>query len=370
MTELNEAVRQLLDSLTAEGPELGLQVAAYLNGEPVIDCWSGVADTETGQAVDGHSMFTVFSTSKGVTATCIHILADRGKLDYDDPICKYWPEFAANGKEHATIRHALTHRVGVPQTPAGVPITDWDGMVNGIAAEAPRWEPGTKSGYHGSTYGWILGEVLRRIDGRHIRQFLQEEVCGPLGIDSMFFGVPPAEEHKVGRLIDGPPLPEDPTARQYLRNINVGPQFNSSEVRRAELPAHGGIMSAAAIARLYALLAQGGELDGVRLLSPDRIRIATEMQVDEVDVILQQAVRRALGYALGGVAGGGMEALASRPKAFGHSGLGGSLGFADPERNFAFGFTKNFMERNDPEQTKTSSIVCREVERALGLDQP
>src|SRR6185436_17496121 len=234
MTDPNEAVRQLLESLTGEGPELGLQVAAYLDGKLVIDCWSGVADTETGQAVDGRSMFTVFSTSKGVTATCIHMLADRGKLDYDDPICKYWPEFAVEGKEHATIRHALTHRVGVPQTPPGVPITDWFGMVNGIAAQAPRWEPGTKSGYHGSTYGWILGEILRRIDGRHIQQFLQDEVCKPLGIDSMFFGVPPEAEHRMGRLVDAPLLPEDPTARQYLRNINVAPQFNSPEVRLAE----------------------------------------------------------------------------------------------------------------------------------------
>jgi CubicO group peptidase (beta-lactamase class C family) len=248
-----------------------------------------------------------------------------------------------------------------------VPITDWFGMVNGIAAQAPRWEPGTQSGYHGSTYGWILGEVLRRIDGRHISQFLQEEVCAPLGIDSMFFGVPPQEEYRVGRLVDGPLLPEDPSARQYLRNINVAPQFNSPEVRRAELPAHGGIMSAAAISRLYALLAGGGELDGVRLLSPERIRKATEIQVDETDVILQQPVRRALGYGLGGLPSGGMEALANRPKAFGHSGLGGSLGFADPERNFAFGLTKNLMERNDPEQTKTSSIVCHEVERVLGI---
>jgi len=312
-------------------------------------------------------MFTVFSTSKGVTATCIHILADRGKLNYDDPICKYWPEFAAQGKEHATIRHALTHRVGVPQTPPGVQITDWEGMVSGLAAEAPRWEPGAQSGYHGSTYGWILGEVLRRIDGRHIQQFLQEEVCGPLGIDSMFFGVPPEEEHRVGRLVDGPPLPDDPAARQYLRNINVAPQFNSSAVRRAELPAHGGIMSAAAIARHYALLAAGGELDGVRLMSPERVRVATELQVDETDVILQQPVRRALGYALGGVAGGGMEALSGRPSAFGHSGLGGSLGFADPERNFSFGFTKNLMERNDPSREKTATIVFRQVERVLGL---
>jgi len=369
MPDPNEAVRKLLDSLVGDGPEVGLQACAYLGGKQVINCWSGVADPESGQQVDGRSMFTVFSCSKGVTATCIHMLADRGKLDYDDPICKYWPEFAAKGKEKATIRHALTHRVGVPQTPPGVAITDWEGMTKGLAEEAPRWEPGTKSGYHGSTYGWILGEVLRRIDGRHIQQFLQEEVCRPLGIDSMYFGVPAAEEHRVGRLIDGPPLPEDATARRYLRNIMVSPQFNTSAVRQAELPAHGGIMSAAAIARHYAMLAQGGELDGTRLLSPERVRIASELQFDGVDVTLEQPVRRGLGYALGGLAGGGMDAVSGRPNAFGHSGLGGALGFADPEREFAFGITKNFMERNDPsqEQEKTASIVCRKVEQALGI---
>ncbi|MHB8574882.1 MAG: serine hydrolase domain-containing protein [Dehalococcoidia bacterium] len=188
MPDVNQQVHTVLEGLIADGLELGAQVAAYLDGELVVDTWAGLADKESGRAVDGDSLFTVFSTTKGPTATCIHVLAERGLLKYDAPIARYWPEFAAHGKEEATVRDALTHRAGVPQLPADITpamMCDWEGMCRLIAESEPLWEPGTKTGYHAYTFGWILGEMLRRIDGRPIAEFLQQEICRPLAIASL-----------------------------------------------------------------------------------------------------------------------------------------------------------------------------------------
>jgi CubicO group peptidase (beta-lactamase class C family) len=348
----NDQVTSVLQGLVETGQDVGVQVAAYLNGELVIDTWAGVADPETGRAVDGDSMFTVFSTSKGPASTCIHQLVERGKLFYDEPIAKYWPEFAAKGKAAVTLRHALTHRSGVPNNPPSLPerIDDWDLMCREIAGMEPLYEPGTRTGYHGLTFGWILGEVLRRVDGRPIAQYLQEEVCGPLGLKSLYFGIPASEEHRVA------PLIIDPSMMQAA--------FNRSEVRQASIPAGGGIMSARDIARHYAALANGGELDGARILSEERIRIATTLQTEMMDDVFKFQARKALGYWLGGpglVAGG----LAG-PNTFGFQGFGGSVGFADPERRFAFGLTRNNLMRG-PGGPSTAEVIEQAVEKALGL---
>ena len=198
MKDINNKVQKVLEDLICDEGEIGLQVAAYLDGKLVIDTWAGLADQTSQRPVDGETLFNSFSISKGIVSTCIHILADRGLLDYDDPIASYWPEFAAMGKEKATIRHALTHRVGIPNDPPGINIelmSNWDAVCQAIADMKPLWEPGTKISYHPLTYGWILGEVVHRIDGRSISQFLQDEVCQPLGITDMYFGVPPEKEH-------------------------------------------------------------------------------------------------------------------------------------------------------------------------------
>jgi CubicO group peptidase (beta-lactamase class C family) len=311
-------------------------------------------------------MFTVFSCSKGVTATCIHILADRGKLNYDDPIARHWPEFAANGKAGATIRHALTHQTGIPDMPPGFDtqmMVDWERMAGAIAAMQPRWQPGALCGYHGATYGWILGEVVRRIDGRHVKDFLQEEICTPLGIDSMFFGVPPEREHRVATLKDHEDVDLASVPTRYLANMKVTPLFNESRVRRASLPAHGGIMNARSLATHCEMLFQGGEWKGARLLSAERVRIATQPAYEGEDVTLGLRVRRALGYSLGGT---GLGAIGDNPEAFGHSGLGGSIGFADPARGIAFAYTKNYMEPRTIDED-SATIVYRAVLDALGL---
>src|SRR4051794_17441785 len=186
------AVQAAIDRLVAEDQEQGLQVAAYLDGELIVDAWSGVADPATGRPVDGDTLFVVFSTTKGITATVIHLLAERGQLDYDRPVALYWPEFAANGKGGITVRHALTHSAGIPQMPDGMQpadMCDWDGICRSIAALTPIWEPGTRTGYHALTYGWILGEVARRVDGRPIARIVREDICAPLGIADLYFGI-------------------------------------------------------------------------------------------------------------------------------------------------------------------------------------
>src|SRR5579871_3955001 len=182
MSEIQARVQAALDDLVASGVEAGLQVAAYLGEELIVDAWAGVADSSTGRLVDGDTLFTVFSTTKGITATVIHLLADRQLLDYDQPVAAYWPEFAAHGKQRITLRHVLTHTAGVPHMPAGAgpaEICDWAWVCREIAALTPLWEPGTRAGYHALTYGWILGEVARRVDGRTIARIVQDEIAAP-----------------------------------------------------------------------------------------------------------------------------------------------------------------------------------------------
>jgi CubicO group peptidase (beta-lactamase class C family) len=181
----------VIDRLVDSGAEIGLQVAAYVNGELVVDTWTGVADEATGQLVDGDTLFTSWSTTKGFVATCLHILADRGQVDYDTPVAAYWPEFGVQGKDVVTVRDALTHRAGVPQMPEGVTpkmMTDWDAMCAAIASLTPLWKPGTTVCYHAWTFGWIIGELVRRIDGRPIAQFAREELCQPRELRTFIWG--------------------------------------------------------------------------------------------------------------------------------------------------------------------------------------
>src|SRR5690349_3567027 len=286
----NDKVRAVLDSLVKSGPEIGLQVAAYLDGKLVIDAWAGKADTGTGRLVDGDTLFMLSSTSKGVTATCMHACVEKHKLSYDMPIVDVWPEFGAHGKEKATLRHALTHQTGVPQTPVGYTpdwLSDWDRMCRGIADLAPMFPIGQRTAYHSLNYGYINGEILRRVDGRTIAQFLQQEICKPLGIDGAYLGVPDSELGRVAVLTDGPPAPADYDARMVGEpaGSHVADAFNKRPVMQASIPGSGGLFSARGLARHYAMLANWGELDGVRVLPEARIRAGIELQSYEWDEI-------------------------------------------------------------------------------------
>ena len=378
-SQANAKVQAFIDEIVQSGEEMGLQVAAYLNGELVIDCWSGVADRSTGRKVDGDTLFTTASMAKGISTTCVHILADRGKLDYDAPIAKYWPEFAQNGKEKATVRHGLTHSVGIPWTPKDMTVErmcDWEWMVKELAAMKPLWEPGTRSGYHGMTQGWILGELVRRVDGRHITQFLQDEVCKPLGGIDIYLGIPDSVESRCARLeaatgepirgFVGPNAPEPPPFRNPNPPATGGiDTWNRPDVRRAAIPAAGGIMSARAVARLYACLGNGGSLGNTKLMSPATMWKAITWQTDE-DVVNGYNVMpsKAMGYFLGFDANSAVPA----DRAFGVGGAGGYTGFAIPQWGFSMAFMKS-LRRNGglngapPSAVRTSAAV----RAALGI---
>ena len=339
----NDKVRALLEEIVRDTPEIGLQVAAYHNGKLAIDAWAGMADESKKTSVDGDTMFMLSSTTKGITATCMHALVEKHKLSYDMPIVKVWPEFGQNGKDTATLRHALSHQTGVPQTPVGYTpdwLPDWDRMCRGIAALKPMYPIGQRTAYHSLNFGYINGEILRRVDGRTIGQFLQDEVCKPLGINGVYLGVPERELHRVAVLTDAPPAPADYDARMVGEPAGsyVAKVFNRRDVQQAAIPGSGGIMSARGLARHYAMLANWGELEGVRVLPEARVRAGIELQTFEWDEVYWVRVRRALGYRRGRDTG----PLAA-DEAFGHVGGGGSFGYADPSRRLGIGFTKNYF---------------------------
>ncbi len=374
MADPQATIQALLAELVAADQERGLQVAAYLDGQLVIDAWSGIADPATGRAVVSDTLFPVFSTSKGVVATVIHLLAERGQLGYDVPISHYWPEFGTHGKATITVRQALSHTSGLPQLPAGVQaadLCDWDGICRGLADLTPLWEPGTQPGYHALSYGWLLGEVARRVDGRAFAQIVREEICAPLGITDLYFGIPDEVEARVALMevdLHAAPLPPPPPDALILRAIPPSLQpladfINRPDVRRASIPGGGGIMTAQSVARHYAALA-GGTTAVPQLLDTERLHLATELQTDAVDLVSGTAARKALGYALGGP----LSPMGDRATAFGHSGAGGSIGFADPEYRFAFALVKNRMVTSAPGEG-TANRVAAAARAALGIPE-
>jgi CubicO group peptidase (beta-lactamase class C family) len=374
-TQANDAVQAQIDDLAASGQEVGLQVAAYHNGKLIVDAWAGVADEASGRPVDGDTLFTSWSTTKGFVATCIHILADRGQLEYGAPVARYWPEFGAQGKQLVTVLDLLTHRAGVPQMPDDVTaemMTDWQAMCKAIAQHEPLWEPGTKTGYHAWTFGWLLGEVVRRVDGRPLEQFVQDELCRPLGIDSFFVGIPDAVADRVAPLRQEAAHLADVDNWNALKlrvmppHVTTAEVVNRPDVLRAVIPGGGGTMNARAIARHYAMFAGHGELDGVRILSPERVEMVRTLQTDDLDLVADTRIRKGMGYFLGGTeTEGGAVAMGTSGKEFGHSGNGGSLGFADPERRFAFGLTKNLMKASPEPRKSTAYLVAETIRRYL-----
>ncbi|MGV9303873.1 serine hydrolase domain-containing protein [Nonomuraea sp. NPDC003727] len=325
-------IQKTIDELVASGAESGVQVAVYRHGELVVDATAG--------GLAPSALVYSASTGKAVTATVVHVLVARGVLSYDTPIAALWPEFGAHGKAAATVRHALTHTVGVPAVPEGTTVedlSDWDTMCRGIAGSVPWWEPGTKTGYHAHTFGWILGEVVRRATGRPVSQVLREEIAEPLGIaDELFLGVPAAALGRVARLDDAPgnaamlaAMGDFPgTPRALMPGADYA---NRADVLTADIPA-GGTFSARAIARMYAALL--GEVDGVRLLSPEHLREVTAPAFTGTDQLMGNPVTWALGYAAGRPGG-------SRPEtSFGMVGINGSAAFGDTAAGLAFALTK------------------------------
>lgn len=354
-TEANAAVQRAIATAIAEFGELGLQVAAYHRGKQVVDSWGGIADPVTGRKVDGKTLFCPFSVTKAVTATALHIQAERGLVDYAAPVAKYWPEFGLYGKDKGTVYDALTHRLGLPFMPADVDVEhmcNWEWMTTQLAKMHPLFEPGTRSAYMSLTFGWVIGEIVRRTDPkqRPFAKFVAEEICAPLGIDSLWLGAPEAELHRVATLDDPPPVPlSDPTYRpdnwRVLAHppgvVGSQPIYGQARVRQACLPGAGALMTASSCARMFAMLAGRGELDGVRLLSTSRVGTfhAPRPYVDW-DMVLGAPHRASIaGYWLRGTPN--MAPVGSNPCVFGHPGFGGSVGWADPEEDFAMAIFHN-----------------------------
>jgi len=344
---LQEAVRSGLDS----GRELGLQVAAYRGGELVLDLSAGLA-APGGAPVTSETLFPVFSATKAVAATAVHLQVSRGLLDYGRPVAAYWPEFAAEGKGRTTVLDALTHRTGIPQMPEGVTpesMCNWDLMAERVAALTPRWEPGTRTGYHAYTFGWITGELVRRTDPqrRPFGRFVLEEICRPLGIEDLWLGIPDEAEPRVATLVDLPPGPPAGGLLAEALPAHLATSqavFGRPDVRRSCHPGAGGIMNARSLARLYAMLASGGQLGGQRLLSPEVAASLGRLETDdEADAVLGKVVRKARGFYAYHPDGPDVSALmpSRNPGNFGHPGSGGSTGWADPGLGLGVAVLKN-----------------------------
>jgi CubicO group peptidase (beta-lactamase class C family) len=367
VTDVQQQVQEAIDDLVDSGAERGLQVAVYQDGRQIVDAVAGVTDPRTGQPVTPGTLFYAYSVGKAATSTVAHVLIERGLFDYDTRIADLWPEFAAHGKEGATIRHALTQSVGVPGVPSTTTpedLCDWDKMCQIIADSEPWWEPGTKTGYHALTYGYIIGEVVRRVTGKRISQVLREEVTEPLGIaDELYFGMPASEHGRLARLEDAPgsaefmaSIPDDsPMFRSGPRDVWPDATFgNRTDILEADIPA-GGKLSARAGARLFAALL--GEVDGVQLLSPEHRRDISTVALRGEDQVFGNPTAWTLGFAAGR-----LGAPQENPTEFAWGGVGGSFAFADTATNTAFALTKNLLG-DFTSAERLSNLVMQQVTR-------
>ncbi len=340
----------------AERREVGASVCVQLHGQPVVDLWGGMADAKTGRAWEADTVSIVFSCTKGATALCAHLLAEEGRLDLYEDVARLWPEFAQGGKAGTTTAMMLGHASPVPHLrepirPGGM--TDWDYMVERVAAEPAWWEPGTRQGYHGLTFAWTVGQMVRLAAGQPLGAYFQERVAGPLGLD-FHIGLPEREEGRVAPMIGSDPAEADLGSRflqavigqpgslpQLFLGNNGGADFNSRAMHAAELGSANGITNARGLAGMYAPLAAGGG----GLLRPETVaRMGTCMSATHMDATLLQPMRFGMGFMMcidNRLAGGHNLLIGDR--AFGHVGMGGSVGFADPAVGLSFGYTMNRM---------------------------
>ncbi|ABP56821.1 serine hydrolase domain-containing protein [Salinispora tropica] len=337
--------------------EIGAALSVYRHGREVVRLWGGVADPATDRAWREDTLQLVYSATKSATAACAHLLVQRGQLDLDVPVAAYWPEFAAAGKGDIPVRWLLSHQAGLPVLDRPVPRAEaltWDPIVAALAAQAPAWQPGTAHGYHGLTYGWLVGEVVRRVSGRSLGTYFADEIATPLGLD-FWIGLPAGEAHRVARTIEQPVAPPAPTeamseTRQEVLATYTDPtsllvrstrmvtdpplDLDDPRTWAAEIPAVNGICTASSLARFYAGLI--GKVDGVRILDAPTLVAATREQASGMDRVLRVSTRPALGFGL---------PLPKQPwwspAAFGFPGHGGSLGYADPASGIAFGYVTN-----------------------------
>ncbi|MFD6919842.1 serine hydrolase domain-containing protein [Streptomyces sp. NPDC059944] len=366
-----EPVRDAFARNFAALGDRGAAVTVYRDGHKVVDLWGGSRDVDGTEPWQRGTAQIVRSATKGVAAAVILLLAQRGLLDLDAPVAAHWPAYKARGKEHTRVRHLLAHRAGVPAldrplTPAEA--ADPDIAAAAVAAQTPAWQPGTDHGYHAQTYSWLTGELVRRVTGRSIGAWIADEIARPLDLD-LWVGLPPEQAGRVGRVaqVEAPPAPgglrtrpkravveayadPDSLTRRAFAAITPMPDENDPAYRAAVLPASNGIATADGLARFYAALT--GEVDGVRLFSPETTGKARAEHSAGPDRVLVVNTRFGLGYMLHGPA----SPLLS-PGSFGHPGRGGALGFADPESGIAFGYVTNGFRTSVTADARAQALV-------------
>ena len=354
-----ESVRHAFAANFERHGDVGAACCVYAEGRQVVDLWGGAYAPETLQMV--------MSSTKGVVAVAAHVLAQEGRLDFDAPVTAYWPEFGAEGKSEIPVRWLFSHRAGLPAIDRPLSIEDvyaWTPVAEALAAQKPLWEPNSGHGYHVGTYGWLAGEVVRRVTGVSVGAFVADRIARPLGLD-LWIGLPAAEESRVKPMIAPPPPPPgtpvdiftarmlDPTTLLHRAFVNPplpAPAFNERAFHAAEIPAANGITNARSLALMYAACI--GEVDGVRLLRPDTLAAATREQSAGEDLVLGYETRYATGFQL---------SFPYRPMAgegsFGHYGMGGSFGFAHPGRRVAFAYVMSQMLPSGGVDPRTKNLV-------------
>jgi len=349
-------VREAFQKSFSKG-EVGASVSVVIDGDPVVDLVGGFRDAEAKEPWQADTIANVYSTTKGATAVCASRLADEGRLDFDAPVARYWPEFAAAGKETIPVRQLLNHQAGLVAFAEPLPEDkrhDWDTVTEALASLTPWWTPGEKHGYHALTYGYLVGEVVRRIDGRSLGNYFREEIAEPLGLD-FHIGLGPEHDARCADLIPAPPgppgapsletmmaaNPDSLITKVFPGGIGRGGEVNSRAWRAAEIPAANGHGNARSLARLYGALARGGRIDGVEVLSEAAIERATTEESFGPDAVLAPLETR---FGLGFMLTQPMIPFGPNPGSFGHPGAGGSIAFADPSRELGFGYVMNQMQ--------------------------
>ena len=366
-----DGVRTAFEENFTEHGDVGAAVCVYRGGEPVVDLWGGWYSAEREREWDRNTLVNVFSTTKGLAAFCAHRLVEQGLLDVDAPVAQYWPEFAAAGKESMPVRMLLNHQAGMAAVRRPLAMEDlfsWDTMCEALAEQEPWWTPGEQHGYHALTYGWLVGEVVRRIDGRSVGTYWREEFAAPLGLDA-HIGTGPEYDGRISTLLDAPVDPNAPDlleafggpdsvgAAAFSNPPIAGPDEENITASRgwrgAEIPAANGHATARALARVYGGAANGGEIDGIHILNPETLEHAIVEQSNGLDACLQMETRFGLGWMLTA----DFMPLGPNPRAFGHPGAGGSLGYADLDAGIGFGYTMNQMQNNLSGDPRVNGLI-------------
>lgn len=342
--------------------DIGASCCIYYQGKPVVDIWSGMADPLAGKAWAEDTIQLCFSASKGITTLCVLTLVEQELLDLDRPIADYWPEFGCAGKQHISTRMVLSHRAGLAAIDGELTLAEvlaWQPVVDAIARQAPNWEPGTTHGYHTRAFGWILGEIVRRITGKTLGEYLASQVTGPLHAD-FHIGLPASELHRCARLMpDTRPLfsafvPTPLTLRSLTGPSNLfsyNEMWNDKALLMAEMPSSNGVGNGRSLAKLYAAMI--GEIDGIQLLEAATLAEACRVHSRGTDAIIPMETCFGLGFMLPPW----LIQYECGPRSFGHTGAGGSFAMADPDQQLAFGYVMNQMSMS-PDDRRSVNLVA------------